>query len=218
MNNLCELALANGGSVNYLTIPANITEGLGLTNPSIFYMDNKYLVNLRHVQYALYHSEGDQKYQTMWGPLSYLNPEDDMTLRTTNYLCELDPNNLSIDQYKKVDTSNLDVTPVWEFVGLEDARIVYWKDDIFLTGVRRDTKTTGEGRMELSKLSSGATETERHRIEPPTYSYCEKNWMPILDMPFHYVKWTNPTEVVKVDLRLGHDLLDEKNLLDDTKF
>ena len=74
MNNLCELALANGGSVNYLTIPANITEGLGLTNPSVFYMDNKYLVNLRHVQYALYHSEGDQKYQTMWGPLSYLNP------------------------------------------------------------------------------------------------------------------------------------------------
>ena len=201
MNNLCELALANGGSVNYLTIPANMTEGLGLTNPSIFYMDNKYLVNLRHVQYALYHSEGDQKYQTMWGPLSYLNPEDDMTLRTTNYLCELDPNNLSIDQYKKVDTSNLDVTPVWEFVGLEDARIVYWKDDIFLTGVRRDTKTTGEGRMELSKLSSGATETERHRIEPPTYSYCEKNWMPILDMPFHYVKWTNPTEVVKVNLK-----------------
>ena len=24
--------------------------------------------------------------------------------------------------------------------------------------------------------------------------------MPILDMPFHFVKWTNPTEVVKVDL------------------
>ena len=201
MNNLCQLALANRGLVNYLTIPSNITEGLGLTNPSVFYMDGKYLLNLRHVQYALYHSEGDQKYQTMWGPLSYLNPEDDLTLRTTNYLCELDPNNLSIDQYKKVDTSNLDVTPVWEFVGLEDARIVYWKDDIFLTGVRRDTKTTGEGRMELSKLSSGATETERHRIEPPTYSYCEKNWMPILDMPFHYVKWTNPTEVVKVDLK-----------------
>ena len=53
--------------------------------------------------------------------------------------------------------------------------------------------------MELSLISSGAKETERSRIEPPTKSYCEKNWMPILDMPFHYVKWTNPTEVVKVN-------------------
>ncbi len=203
MNNLCQLALTNGGSVNYLTIPSSITEGLGLTNPSVFYMDGKYLLNLRHVQYALYHSEGDQKYQTMWGPLSYLNPEDDLTLRTTNYLCELDPNNLSIDQYKRVDTSQLDIPPVWEFVGLEDARITYWKNEIFLTGVRRDTKTSGEGRMELSKLSAGGKEVERHRIEPPTYSYCEKNWMPILDMPFHFVKWTNGTEVVKYDIETG---------------
>jgi len=203
MNNLCQLALANGGSVNYLTIPGNITEGLGLTNPSILYQDGIYLLNLRHVQYALYHSEGEQKYQTMWGPLAYLNPEDDVTLRTTNYLCQLDPNTLGIDLYKKVNTSKLDVTPVWEFIGLEDARVVYWEDDLFLTGVRRDTKPDGEGRMELSKIESNSVETERYRIQPPTHSYCEKNWMPILDMPFHYVKWTNPTEVVKVDPKMG---------------
>lgn len=203
MNNLCQLALANGGSVNYLTIPANITEGLGLTNPSIFYKDGMYLLNLRHVQYALYHSEGDQRFQTPWGPLAYLNPEDDVTLRTTNYLCQLDPNTLAIEQHKKVDTSKLDVTPVWEFIGLEDARVVYWKDNLYLTGVRRDTKTDGEGRMELSLIDAGSKESERYRIEPPTHSYCEKNWMPILDMPFHYVKWTNPTEVVKVNPKKG---------------
>jgi tetratricopeptide (TPR) repeat protein len=57
--------------------------------------------------------------------------------------------------------------------------------------------------MELSLISSGAKETERSRIEPPTKSYCEKNWMPILDMPFHYVKWTSPTEVVKVNTKKG---------------
>ena len=203
MNNLCQLALANGGSVNYLTIPANITEGLGLTNPSIFYKDGMYLLNLRHVQYALYHSEGDQRFQTPWGPLAYLNPEDDVTLRTTNYLCQLDPNTLAIEQHKKVDTSKLDVTPVWEFIGLEDSRVVYWKDNLYLTGVRRDTKTDGEGRMELSLIDAGSKESERYRIEPPTHSYCEKNWMPILDMPFHYVKWTNPTEVVKVNPKKG---------------
>jgi len=118
-------------------------------------------------------------------------------------LCQLDPNTLAIEQYKKVDTSKLDVTPVWEFIGLEDARVVDWKDKLYLTGVRRDTKTDGEGRMELSTIDAGSKETERYRIEPPTKSYCEKNWMPILDMPFHYVKWTNPTEVIKVDPKTG---------------
>jgi hypothetical protein len=48
-------------------------------------------------------------------------------------------------------------------------------------------------------IDSIGKEVERYRIEPPTKSYCEKNWMPILDMPFHYVKWTSPTEVVKVN-------------------
>ena len=203
MNNLCKLALEKGGSLNYLILPANMTEGLGLTNPSIFIQDGKYLLNLRHVQYALYHSEGEQKYQTSWGPLAYLNPEDDVTLRTTNYLCQLDPNTLAIDKFRKVDTSKLDVKPIWEFIGLEDARVVNWDDNLYLTGVRRDTKTDGEGRMELSVIDSGSKETERYRIEPPTKSYCEKNWMPILDMPYHYVKWTNPTEVVKVNIEKG---------------
>jgi tetratricopeptide (TPR) repeat protein len=204
MNNLCQLALQNGGSVNYLTIPSNLTEGLGLTNPSLLIVDGYYLLNLRHVQYALYHSEGEQKYQTPWGPLAYLNPEDDVTLRTTNYLCQIDPNTLSIDKFQRVDTSKLDVKPIWEFIGLEDARVVYWDDTLYLTGVRRDTTTNGEGRMELSTIEKEATETKRVRIEPPgKASYCEKNWMPIIDMPYHYVKWTNPTEVVKVDPEKG---------------
>ena len=203
MNNLCKRALENGGSINYLIIPSNLTEGLGLTNPSILFIDNSFLLNLRHVQYTLYHSEGNQKFQSLWGPLAYINPEDDVTLRTTNYLCQLDSNTLAIDKAVKVNTSELDVEPLWEFIGLEDARIVDWNEHIYLTGVRRDTKSDGEGRMELSLITKGAKETKRSRIEPPVKAYCEKNWMPILDMPFHYVKWTSPTEVVKVDPKKG---------------
>ena len=203
MNNLCKRALENGGSINYLIIPSNLTEGLGLTNPSILFIDNSFLLNLRHVQYTLYHSEGNQKFQSLWGPLAYINPEDDVTLRTTNYLCQLDSNTLAIDKAVKVNTSELDIEPLWEFIGLEDARIVDWNEHIYLTGVRRDTKPDGEGRMELSLITKGAKETKRSRIEPPVKAYCEKNWMPILDMPFHYVKWTSPTEVVKVDPKNG---------------
>jgi tetratricopeptide (TPR) repeat protein len=199
MNNLCQFALTKNGSVNYLKIPASESQGLGLTNPTIFYdkETKKLLVNIRHVQYALYHSEGEQKFQTPWGPLAYLNPEDDVTLTTKNYLCELDPYTLQVDEWNLVDTKDLDVQPLWEFVGLEDARLVKWNSHLFLSGVRRDTTTNGVGRIELSTVEN-FKEVSRSRIEPPAESYCEKNWMPVEDLPYHYVKWTSPTEVVKV--------------------
>jgi hypothetical protein len=58
--------------------------------------------------------------------------------------------------------------------------------------------------MEYSKIaidkdSWTVKEISRLRIPTPgaNDSYCEKNWYPVLDKPFHFVKWTSPTEVVK---------------------
>jgi FkbM family methyltransferase len=89
-------------------------------------------------------------------------------------------------------------------VGLEDARLFRWDNKLYLSGVRRDTTTNGQGRMELSEVHARinlAKEISRTRIPAPgtDSSYCEKNWMPVLDQPYHYVKWTNPTEVIKFD-------------------
>ena len=206
IDNLVKMCLDNGGEIKPLIIPSELTNGTGITNPSIFIDGEKILLNIRHVDYSLYLCENKQKFQTKWGPdyapFCYLHPEDDCVLRTHNYLCEIEPETLEIKSYSKVDTSKLDVTPVWEFIGLEDARLVRWDNKLFMCGVRRDTKTNGEGRMELSEIVGGK-EINRYRIEPPNdpNSYCEKNWMPILDKPFHFVKWSNPTEVVKVNLQ-----------------
>jgi hypothetical protein len=202
MNNLAKLALDNGGAIRPLIIPANLTEGTGLMNPSMFIdEDGKIKVNLRHVNYTFYHSEA-KRFPHQWGPLTYIHPENDMHLRTWNWYCELD-NDLNIQRFTKVDTSTFDTyEPQWDFVGLEDARIFRWDKKLYLSGVRRDTTKIGQGRMELSEIivdKDTVKEVSRVRIEPPKDSYCEKNWMPIMDMPFHYVKWSNPTEVVKVD-------------------
>jgi hypothetical protein len=111
---------------------------------------------------------------------------------------------LTLDQIHRVDTSKLDVAPIWEFVGLEDARLFRWNDTLYLCGVRRDTTTNGQGRMELSEIEfddTGAREVGRTRMPAPgdNKSYCEKNWMPVIDQPYHWVKWSNPTEVVHYD-------------------
>jgi hypothetical protein len=202
--NFVKKVLEKGGFIKPLIIPSELTHGTGLLNPSVFI--DKYeniLVNIRHIQYTLYHAEKN-KYEHQWGPLVYLHPENDLTLTTTNYICKL-TDNLNIESYTKVNTSLLDVKPLWEFVGLEDARLFKWDDKLYLCGVRRDTTTNGEGRMELSQIffdDGEAIEISRIRMPAPgdNKSYCEKNWMPILDKPYHFVKWTNPTEVVHFDI------------------
>lgn len=200
--NLVKNFIENGGDIHPLIIPSTLTNGTGLCNPSIYIDKGEPIINVRHVSYSLYFSE-KHKFMTKWGykfsPFCYLHPEDDIKLRTINYLCNLDKDSLEIKSFKPIDTSTFDVEPIWEFIGLEDVRLVRWDNKLYACGVRRDTTTNGEGRMEMSEIVDGV-EISRNRIQPPKPSYCEKNWMPILDMPYHFVKWTNPTEVVKVDL------------------
>lgn len=204
--NFVEKVISNGGEIFPLVIEDSTFVQNGYMNPSVFIDDDgDILVNLRHINYTLYHSENDQQFPTVWGPLAYLHPEKDLTLRTVNYICKLNEK-LEIVNYAKVDTSQFDVEPLWEFHGQEDCRLVQWDGQYFLIGVRRDTTPNGVGRMEYSKIELDknnwtAKEVSRIRIPAPgsNGSYCEKNWMPILDKPYHFVKWTMPTEVVITD-------------------
>ena len=215
---LVKATIDQGGSIHPLIIPSELTNGTGLMNPSIYLDGDQLVVNIRHVNYTLYHSE-NKKFQHRYGPLQYLHPENDRNLRTWNFYCTLN-DDLSLEKITTVDTSKLDVEPIWEFVGLEDARVIRWDNKIYLSGVRRDTTTNGQGRMELSELSikpDSVQEIKRTRIPGPgaNATYCEKNWMPIIDQPFHYVKWSNPTEVVRFDPSNGTTTTVH---LDETKF
>ena len=202
MKTFVQRALKMGGNVYPLIIDAKLTGGLGIMNPSVFVDGGKVLVNLRSVNYTFYHSE-EKLFQHPYGPLTYLHPEDDIHLRTWNYCLLLD-NNYQILKYHKIDTSDFPDQELWDFVGLEDARLFRWEDKLFTCGVRRDTTTNGVGRMELCEIvvsKDSVKQISQVRIEPPLdpNSYCEKNWMPVLDKPYHFIKWTNPTELVKVD-------------------
>lgn len=223
--NLVKRAVESGGKLAPLVIPNGLTSGTGLMNPSIFIdSDGDILVNLRHVNYTLYHAENKQKFSSRFGPLSYLHPEKDQRLVTENYLCRLD-GDLSMTNFTRVEMQILH-QPIWEFVGLEDARVVQWNGVYYLIGVRRDTTTNGKGRMEytqidLDKTNWIAREVHRKRISAPEPddSYCEKNWMPVVDKPYTFIKWTLPTEVVyshpegdeTVQLMLRHSVVPEKD-------
>jgi hypothetical protein len=201
--NFVKHCIENGGSIHPLLIPSEDLKGPSLTNPSIYLDGDTILVNLRNINYTLYHSE-KKKYEHPWGPLVYIHPENDWKLRTKNIICEYDEN-MNQKWYSHIDTSSFPDKELWDFVGLEDARIVRWDDKLYMCGVRRDLDTIGTGRMELSQIEINnrqVKEVAQYRIPIPGNgeSYCEKNWMPIVDMPYHFVKWTNGTEVVKYNI------------------
>lgn len=202
IKNFVKYCLDNGGHIRSLLIPAKDIINPSLTNPTILNHNNEIIINLRNVNYILYHAEKNIN-EHAWGPLCYLHPENEIQLATHNILCSLD-NNYKMVSYGNIDTTKLDVKPLWEFVGLEDCRLVSWDNKLFVCGVRRDTTPNGVGRMELSQIikeNDKYIEVSRSRIPapPPDNSYCEKNWMPVLDKPYHFVKWTNPTELVYFD-------------------
>jgi predicted GH43/DUF377 family glycosyl hydrolase len=203
--NLVKTIINDGGTIKPIYIDNKDSGGTGLCNASILYSEGKLRMVLRNVEYTLHCCEGEQLYQSCFeGPLSYYCKDKDIKIRTTNFYCELNPETLEIQKYHKIDSSKLDVTPIWSFIGLEDARLVYWNNKYYAVGVRRDTTINGQGRMEFSELEiteNSVKEINRNRIEVPSISsYCEKNWMPIKNKPFHFIKWSNPTEVVKVNL------------------
>lgn len=194
--NLVEKAVSNGGVLAPLVIPGVFS----CMNPSVFVDNDEILVNIRSVNYFLHHAENKQRFPSRWGPLTYLHPENDVRLATDNYLVKLDKD-LNITHHAKIKMLELH-KPIWEFHGLEDGRLVRWKGKLFLVGVRRDTTETGIGRMEYSEIEISddfkVREINRKRISAPTpdNSYCEKNWYPILDKPYTFIKWSAPTEVV----------------------
>jgi len=204
---LAAYALNRGGSIHPITIPKSVLGNeTGIMNPSIFIHKDRLYMNVRHVNYILYHSE-TKAHPHQWGPLVYVHPENDVSLSTHNVMCELDEQLNVISSHRVKMT--LDTKPTWNFIGLEDARLFSWDDRMFLCGVRRDCyDDKGKGRMEMCEieLKDGIwTEVSRNPIPAPDgdSSYCEKNWMPILDMPYHFVKWCNPTQVAKFNIEDG---------------
>lgn len=173
-------------------------------NPSIFYDErqDEFLMIQRNVSYVLNGSKGN-----LWegyGPLRYSIPQDrGRYLETRNFIgMARDP----MEEFIYCPIKMKDRKPIWEFVGLEDARCVVWNDKTYAIGVRRDDNPTGVGRMELCELNDQYEEVSSVKLKAPggNNQYCIKNWMPVTDQPYWFVhQAANPTILVKSDPETG---------------
>ena len=209
METLAKKIIESGGVVKTFIPPARGSDRAkknGHFNPSIFNDRGSLHVISRECTYTLFHSELG-KTLVNEKPLHYIGEEGDI-FRTRNHFTYIDSKYLKPVFTTEIYTDKIDKEPQWHFSGLEDARLVRWNKSFYLCGTRRDTDSNGTGRMEMSEIvveHGYSKEVTRYRIPTPNNeeSYCEKNWMPILSKPFHFVKWSNPTQVVKYDLYSG---------------
>ena len=195
--------LDNDAKIAPLEIEYNENEILASMNPSIWIKDGIGYINIRAVNYNLFTSRY-REYTQDDQPIAYINKDADHLI-TENFFGTIDLNTLEIQEISKVNMLKLH-DPCWIFIGLEDARILMWDDNIYLCGVRRDIKTDGEGRMELTRIvKNDQNEWEEvERIRMPAAgddtAYLEKNWMPIVDKPFTWMKWATPLEWCSYDV------------------
>jgi predicted GH43/DUF377 family glycosyl hydrolase len=203
METLAKKIVESGGVVKTFISPLKGSKSHGHFNPSIFNDRGSLHIISRECNYTLFHSELsktliDNK------PLHYIGEEGEI-FNTTNHFTYIDSKYLKpVFTTKVYIDKHIESEPKWHFAGLEDARLVRWNGSYYMCGTRRDVDSHGTGRMELSRIlveHSYSKEVERVRIPTPNNeeSYCEKNWMPILSQPFHFVRWTNPTQIVKYD-------------------
>lgn len=201
--------LLGGARIRKMDLHLNDPMWPGSCNPSIMYdkKTEKFKFIVRNVNYVMHGAQDSHKALSNWGPVLYSVPtEDGRNLKTRNFIGET-ANPMS-DEWTFNMIHTTPYNPRWEFWGEEDARLIRWDEKLYTTGVRRDDNTDGRGRMELMRISENMEhpqEISRLKVKGlgDDNTYCEKNWMPIMDLPFHYVQLSNPTVVVKTDPRTG---------------
>lgn len=189
-----------GGRVLPLVMPNIPADGTGLSNPSIINTNGKLYVVLRNMNCVIFHSEKN-KFKHHSGPYQFQRINDINVLSSDTYFFELNED-LSVKNYTKLDTADIDPKITTQrHAGLEECRLSYWDNKFYVSATRWNPENGG--RMELCEIDitpNSVKAISRFVIPVPDgviSQNCEKNWMPVLDMPFHYIKWSNPTQLVE---------------------
>ena len=168
-------------------------------NPGIAYKDNKIIASIRTVDYLIWMA-ADKDVMVSCEDFKYMS---DDTIHSELYVGETDKENICLDNFKLVSINRPENLTTYK--GIEDCRLVVWNGELYASGTSRTGTDDWVTRIHLSHLvkdESGNYYEDDHYVVPSSeydYPSCEKNWMPVNDMPFTWIKWTNPTTVIRFD-------------------
>lgn len=164
-------------------------------NPSIFYDETSglFYILVRNTNYRL---KKNKKGGTECTPVKAANN----TFETRNFItvCR-NPMEDNLEWYLIKETKRKFYSNKH---GMEDCRLVKWRNKFYLSGTLRDWNTAGVGRIVLMELNNRWEEVNHYILEGTCgdTSFCEKNYQPILDKPYHYAVSTDPVVINRYSL------------------
>ena len=164
-----------------------------VSNPTVFMDDNDMLfLNFRCINYLAYISKNGKYNRRINGWIS------SDTVSSINYVGYIKNGRFS------TYTKNIDVPKHKnaKYNGLEDAIFVEWDGVKYLCGTRCDIDENG--RICIYELNEYFDVVNEIVINDGNIvGGVEKHWSPVEDMPFTFIRWSNPTEIVQIDKKNG---------------
>ena len=196
---LASLAAKHGGRLLPLMSNPHLTHGRALLNPCVTkFKSNRYFVTIRLTNFILppeINAANRSHRQVLID-----NKGASFKSEAIGVLIDED---LRVVNESKIDFAESD--PQWIYHGIEDLRLATWNDKVYASGTRRDFQSDGRGRIEIVELEpnedySKWRETDKTipKLDDQQFSYVEKNWAPVQDQPFSFIRWNLPTQIIEL--------------------
>jgi len=165
-----------------------------VSNPTLFIEDNDTIfLNFRCTDYLAYVSRNKKYTKQINGWIS------NDPISSNNYLGYIENEQFS-NNIKKLNVPHYKNA---RYNGLEDAIFIEWDNTKYLCGTRCDIDEAG--RFCIYELDNYYNVVDETIINDEKYvSKLEKHWSPVEGMPFTFIRWSNPTEIITIDKNTGN--------------
>lgn len=173
--------LSHGSQVHF--IDGQFVEPLGITNPSIIKHNGKILLSARTCEYTFFNFRTNNPYTNRslsWFPLSMASNVP-VNYYSRNHILEL---NGSFDVVSKTELLPNQFERKLFYNGAEDIRLAETENgDLSMSYSLFEEQQNVS--MNIAVLDDSYNVKESYKFSPTSH---EKNWMPVLDRPGHYVR------------------------------
>jgi hypothetical protein len=154
---------------NYPNINENEIQYLN-SSASYIYFQGKHILNTRFVNYS-YTDEGLYSIRDKYN-----------ILHTKNVYSILNEDTFIPNEYKEMMDSSIELNSTNCYShGLEDIRLFEYNGKICFISTNVNYSTNGKNRMLIGEYNIEKLSYDNCKVlEPPTDTYCEKNWIPII--------------------------------------
>lgn len=159
------------------------------SSASYIYFQGKHILNTRFVNYS-------------YTPEGYYSIRDQYNiLHTRNVYSYLDSDTFIPTCYKEMLDSTVELVSIDRYShGLEDIRLFEYNGKLCFISTNVNYSPNGKNRMLIGEYNINKLSYENCRVlEPPTDTYCEKNWIPIVkNNELNFIYSWSPIQIGKL--------------------